>query len=144
LLDLGFAPVAGYLGDRWGQHRLIVWALPVAMVAVCSLALLPLLPAVVGAIVVLFTVGTTLSVAFNAAAGDLAPPGKRGMFLSLFVTCQDLGAAIGPLLGYWIGPAFGVSWLYFSGALVLLIASVLYVATFGSGKPPETFNEEER
>jgi hypothetical protein len=48
----------------------------------------------------------------------------------LFVTCQDLGAALGPLLGYWIGPAFGLVWLYLSGVLVLLVAFFCYTMTF--------------
>jgi hypothetical protein len=48
----------------------------------------------------------------------------------LFVTFQDLGAALGPLLGYWIGPAFGLVWLYLSGALLLIITLLFYMMTF--------------
>ncbi len=50
--------------------------------------------------------------------------------LSLFVTFQDLGAALGPLLGYWIAPRFGLSWMYLSGAVILGVASLLYLLTF--------------
>ncbi len=131
-LDLGFAPATGYLADRWGRHRMIVGALPVAIVMVGVLALLPPLPVVMAAVLVMYAAGTTLSVAFNALAGDIVPPAKRRMFLSLFVTCQDLGAALGPLLGYWIGPQFGLTWLYLCGVIVLAVASLLYLAAFGS------------
>jgi MFS family permease len=129
-LDLGFAPFAGYLADRWGRHRMIFCAMPIAILMVVSLALLPSLPVVMGVILVMFAAGTMLNVAFNAVVGDIVPPGKRSMFLSLLVTCQDLGTAVGPLLGYWIGPAFGLVWLYLCGAMILLPASVLYLATF--------------
>jgi MFS family permease len=129
-LDLGFAPVAGYLADRWGRHRVIIGAMPLGIVMVAALALSPPLLIVVVVIILLFSAGTTLNVAFNAVAGDIAPPGKRSAYLSLFVTCQDLGAALGPLLGYWIGPAFGLVWLYLSGALVLTIALLFYMMTF--------------
>jgi MFS family permease len=129
-LDLGFAPFAGYLADRWGRHRMIYYAMPVAVFMVVSLGLLPPLPVVMGVILAMFAAGTALNVAFNAVAGDVAPPGKRSAFLSLFVTCQDLGAAAGPLLGYWVGPAFGLVWLYLCGAMVLLLAGVFYVVTF--------------
>ena len=111
---------------------MIVGALPVAIVMVGSLALLPPLPVVMAAVLVMYAAGTTLSVAFNALAGDIVPPAKRRMFLSLFVTCQDLGAALGPLLGYWIGPQFGLTWLYICGVIVLAVASLLYLAAFGS------------
>lgn len=129
-LDLGFAPVAGYLADRWGRHRMIVSAMPLAIVMVAVLALSPSLAVVVTTILLLFAAGTTLNVAFNAVAGDIAPAGRRSTYLSLFVTCQDLGAAIGPLLGYWIGPAFGLLWLYLCGVLVLLAAFLCYMMTF--------------
>lgn len=129
-LDLSFAPVAGYLADHWGRHRIIIGAMPLAVVMMATLSLsLPLLVVFV-VILLLFSAGTTLNVAFNAVAGDIAPPGKRSAYLSLFVTCQDLGAALGPLLGYWIGPAFGLVWLYLSGTLILIIALLLYMMTF--------------
>jgi MFS family permease len=129
-LDLGFAPVAGLLADRWGRHQIIRCALPLALVATVGMMLSPALLAVVGLVVLMFAAGTTLNVAFNATAGDIAPPGKRSMFLSLFVTFQDLGAAIGPLLGYWIAPTFGFVWLYLSGSVVLLLASTLHLVVF--------------
>ena len=56
------------------------------------------------------------------------------MFLSLFVTFQDLGAALGPLLGYWIAPRFGLSQLYISGAMILVVASLLYRIAFRSAQ----------
>lgn len=129
-LDLGFAPVAGLLADRWGRHQIIRGALPVALVAAVGMMLSPALLCVVGLVVLMFAAGTTLNVAFNAVAGDIAPPGKRSMFLSLFVTFQDLGAALGPLLGYWIAPAFGFAWLYLCSAAVLLLASALHLIVF--------------
>jgi MFS family permease len=129
-LDLGFAPVAGYLADRWGRHRMTLCAMPLAALTVASLALLPALPVVIGLLLLIFAAGTTLNVTFNAVAGDIAPAGRRSTFLSLFVTCQDLGAALGPLLGYWMGPAVGLVWLYVGGATILLLASVLYMVTF--------------
>lgn len=129
-LDLGFAPLIGYLADRWGRHRVIVCGMPLAVLMIVILALLPPLPVVMAVTLLMFMAGTALHVALNAVAGDVAPPGKRSMFLSLFVTCQDLGAATGPLLGYWIAPTFGLVWLYLCGTVVLLVASGLYLVTF--------------
>ncbi len=82
----------------------------------------------------IFLCSITLNVSFNAVAGDVAPLEKRSIFLSLFVTFQDLGAALGPLLGYWIAPRFGLTRLYLSGALILAVASLLYLITFRTAK----------
>jgi MFS family permease len=129
-LDLGFAPFAGYLADRWGRHRMIFATMPVAILSVAVLAIQPPLLVVIGAVLLLYAAGAAGHVALDAVAGDIAPAGKRRMFLSLFVTWQDLGAATGPLLGYWIGPQFGLFWLYLSGASLLLAATVVYLVTF--------------
>lgn len=129
-LDLGCAPITGYFADRWGRHRIIFAAMPIGALLVASLGLQPSLPIVTVVTVLIFLVGIALNVAFNAVAGDIAPPDKRSMFLSLFVTFQDLGAAIGPLFGYWIAPRLGFVWLYVSGAGILLLAALLYTGAF--------------
>ena len=129
-LELGCAPIIGYFADRWGRHRIIFAAMPIGGLLVASLSLQPSLPLVTVVTVLIFLVGIALNVAFNAVAGDIAPPARRSMFLSLFVTFQDLGAAVGPLFGYWIAPHLGLVWLYVSGASILLLTALLYAGTF--------------
>lgn len=136
--ELGLAPLTGYMGDRWGRHRLIMVAMPLGALMIASMALRPSLLAVAFITPLIFVAGVTLNVAFNAVAGDLAPPDKRSMFLSRFVTFQDLGAAIGPLLGYWIAPLFGLSWLYVSGAIILFLVSLLYITAFSGHAIPKS------
>ena len=129
-LELVFAPLAGSLSDRWGRQKLVVGALPVGALLVALYSFTPSLVALTVITLLIFLCGITLNVSFNAVAGDVAPPEKRSLFLSLFVTFQDLGAAIGPLLGYWIAPRFGLPLLYGLGAVLLGIASLLYALTF--------------
>ncbi len=136
VFELGLAPLTGYFGDRWGRHRLIMVAMPIGALLVGSMALQPSLLAVALITPAIFIAGVTLNVAFNAVAGDLAPPDKRSLFLSRFVTFQDLGAAIGPLIGYWIAPLFGLSWLYVCSASILLLAGLLYIVTFSKHALP--------
>ena len=131
-LDLVLAPLAGSLSDRWGRQRLVFGALSAGAALVALYSVTHSLAALTVITFLVFLCSITLNVSFNAVAGDVAPPDKRSMFLSLFVTFQDLGAALGPLLGYWIAPRFGLSRLYLSGALMLLAASLLYWITFRS------------
>ena len=129
-LELVFAPLAGSLSDRWGRQQLVVGALPVGALLVALYSFTPSPVALTVITLLIFLCGITLNVSFNAVAGDVAPPEKRSLFLSLFVTFQDLGAAIGPLLGYWIAPRFGLPLLYGLGAVLLGIASLLYALMF--------------
>jgi len=129
-LSLGFAPIAGYLADRWGRHKTLSCGMIISSLTVVLLGLSLSLPVMIGIILLIFTIGIALAVTFNAVAGDIAPPDKRTTYLSQFVTWQDLGLAAGPLIGYWIVAHFDSFWLYFSGACILLLASGLYTATF--------------
>lgn len=128
--ELIFAPIAGSLSDHWGRHRIVFVALPLGALLVTFYSLFSSLLALTATTFLVFLCSITLNVTFNAVAGDIAPLDKRSMFLSLFVTFQDLGAALGPLLGYLIAPKLGLSWLYLSGAVTLAIASGLYLITF--------------
>lgn len=129
-IDLLWAPLAGHWGDRWGQHQTIFVGMPVAVLAVLTLAWSLPLPLLAAVILVAFLASTALNVSFNAVAAEVAPPPKRAMFLSWFVTWQDLGSAAGPLLGYWIAPSLGLFWLYTLGGSFLLGVTVIYIATF--------------
>ncbi len=133
-LDLAIAPLAGSLSDRWGRQRLVFMALPTGALLVGLYSLTHSLVAITVITCLVFLCSIILNVSFNAVAGDVAPIDKRSMFLSLFVTFQDLGSALGPLLGYWIAPRFGLSWMYISGAVILGVASLLYLITFRSGR----------
>ena len=134
LLELVFAPLAGSVSDRWGRQRLVFGALPLGALLVALYGFTSSLAVLTVITFLIFLCSVTLHVSFNAVAGDVAPPEKRSMFLSLFVTFQDLGAALGPLLGYWIAPRFGLSRLYISGAVILGVASLLYLVTFRSAQ----------
>jgi MFS family permease len=133
-LELVFAPLAGSLSDRWGRQRLVFGALPLGAFLVALYGFTLSFIALIAITFLVFLCSITLHISFNAVAGDVAPPEKRSMFLSLFVTFQDLGAALGPLLGYWIAPHFGLSRLYIAGAMILAIASLLYLITFRSAR----------
>jgi MFS family permease len=140
-LELAFAPLVGSLSDRWGRRRLVLGALPVGALLVALYSFTPSLVALTIITLLIFLCGITLNVTFNAVAGDVAPPEKRSMFLSYFVTFQDLGAAVGPLLGYGLAPWFGLPRLYILGAIILGVSSLLYVFTFRSATSEVTLDQ---
>ena len=74
--------------------------------------------------------GVTLSVSFNTVAGDMAPLTRRTMFLSRYLTTNDLGAALGPVICYTIAPSLGLTLLFTAACAYLLVVALLYTATF--------------
>jgi MFS family permease len=128
LSDALWGPTAGHVSDRWGRLRFFVIA---AVVQVVSLAILGVLPALlwtlVGA-VAFFVASTAVQVSLDAAAGDLAIHGNRARIMSWYATAHDLGAAIGPILGYSIGIAIGLEFIYPGAATLFLATAIAFVA----------------
>ena len=95
---------AGALSDLLGRRRLlfagalIFASLPFAYLAVSTLTVLVALRFLHGSATAIF------SPVASARLSDIAPPGRRGAWLSTYSTAQGTGQAIGPVLaGYLIG-----------------------------------------
>jgi MFS transporter, DHA1 family, multidrug resistance protein len=94
---------AGALSDVFGRRRLLVMGalafatLPFTYLAVSTLAWLVILRFVHGSATAIF--GPVAS----ASLSDVAPPARRGAWLSTYSTIQGTGQAIGPIVaGYFI------------------------------------------
>ena len=121
--DILFAPGIGWMSDRLGQLRSMV-------VLVCVL-LVSLMGAVnfSGGLLVLFLAflfvsSAGLNVTLSAQASALSTQMERPhIYLGVYATAVDGGAAVGPLLAYSIGTLVGFGALYLAagGALTLAI-----------------------
>ena len=94
---------AGALSDLFGRQRLLIVGalvfatLPFTYLAVSALAWLVVLRFLHGSATAIF--GPVAS----ASLSDIAPPGRRGTWLSTYSTAQGTGQALGPVLaGYLI------------------------------------------
>ena len=125
--DLALSAFVGHLSDRVGRGLLLavffpalVLGLPAVGFANRPLPLLLILPFV-------FVASTTYGVVLDAAAGELSPQSRRARVMSRYATWRDLGAALGPALGYGIGVIIGFSWMYLLAALLFVFSGMLYV-----------------
>ena len=126
---------AGALSDVFGRRRLLtagalVFAtLPFTYLAATTLAVLIVLRFVHGSATAIF--GPVAS----ASLSDIAPPGRRGTWLSTYSTAQGTGQALGPVLaGYLI--AAGRFDLAFIAAGVIGLGVPLIVAGWRGTSPP--------
>ncbi len=131
---------AGALSDLFGRRRLLLAgalvfaSLPFTYLGVSTLAVLVLLRFVHGSATAIF--GPVAS----ASLSDVAPPSRRGAWLSTYSTAQGTGQAIGPVLaGYFIAAgrfdlAFLVSGLI-GLAVPLLVAGWRDVPRSSSNRP---------
>lgn len=138
---------AGALSDIFGRRRLLlagalVFAtLPFTYLAASTLLVLILLRFAHGSATAIF--GPVAS----ASLSDIAPPGKRGTWLSTYSTAQGAGQALGPVLaGYLIAAgrfdlAFAAAGLIGLGALIIVAG---WRGTSEAGSNHEPWQEFKR
>jgi MFS family permease len=60
----------------------------------------------------------------QALVADLAGIRQRGRAYRFYVTCNDLGAAIGPLVGAWLYQTFGARVPFYANGVVLALCTL--------------------
>jgi MFS family permease len=126
LLNIATAPLAGAMSDRIGRVRGTTSAMIVAALGTAALAVTSSVWLLVVVIMVTFAASTATLVQLQTAAGDLARPERRAAVLSTYSTFQDLGAAIGPLLGLSWGTLGALQSTLLVCAVVLLGAAFIF------------------
>lgn len=123
LLDLAIGPAVGHWADSRGRGLVLGAGTLVLVGGLTALSRASSAGAVSLAAVLLFAAGTGTAATLDAWAGDLAglAPGR---FLPAYNTWVDGGAALGPLVGYYLAARFGLAPTYLSGAGVLLVTWV--------------------
>ena len=106
-----FAPFLGGLTDRWGRRVGGLVFLLVGTLSLTVAAVEGLLPLRIGCVLVFFICATGSNVALVAEAGAR---GSRAV--ASYVTAVDLGACLGPIVG-WMMPqwALPTGWIFSAG-----------------------------
>jgi DHA1 family multidrug resistance protein-like MFS transporter len=133
------APFWGRLGDRVGFRRTLV-----AGLAGGGLGTLLQIPfhSIVAFTAVRFLYGAFFCGVYPAMNGlvvQATPPDFRGRAFGLTQSANQVGTMLGPLVGGWVGGAFGIHQVFWlTGALLLVVALVSWrrprlVAAMGRG-----------
>jgi len=118
-------PLIGRLSDVWGHRRMFVASMLLFMAGSVAAAMAPNLPALIGIRVVQALGAGALVPISIAIAGDLFPPGKRGLALGLIGGAAEAGGVIGPLWGGLVLRYLDWRWVFWMnvplGAAVLVV-----------------------
>jgi MFS family permease len=124
--DILFAPGIGWMADRLGQVRSLVVLVCVLLVSLMG-AVNFSGPLLVVFLAFLFVSSAGLNVTLNAQANALSTQMERPhIYLGVYATAIDGGAAVGPLLAYSIGALAGFGNLYLAAGGVLALAIFRY------------------
>lgn len=128
--DLGLSTVFGHLSDRIGRPRVVIVSQAAAAIAMTIVAFSPTLAVAFPTFAVIFIAGVALTVALNASAAEVAPPGRRSVILGRYTTWADIGSGSGPIIGLPLVTGVGFGWAYGGASVLMVVAAVMYWATF--------------
>ena len=119
-------PVIGRLGDRLGRRRFIIAGLSMYVFIGIGLSLVNSYQAVA---LLRMAMGIGAACMFPSAlatVGELAPRGKEGLYMGLFIVSFTAGFGVGPLVGGVLKDALGVdaTFLTLAGAAVVALLLV--------------------
>jgi MFS family permease len=125
--NLALAVPFGHIADVFGRRRTITVGITLMLASLALAGLSPNLELIVLSLPVLFLSGALLETALDAAMGETAPQTSRGAGMARYGTWLDLGAAIGPILGFVIGEKYGFSTGYWIAVAVVGLAMMIYL-----------------
>lgn len=117
------APWVGRKSDgKVGRHCILVYTLLFASIMFACIPLSMPITIWLSVLLAIQVTATIITTIVDALASDTASiaSSKVAVMTSYSIT-TDLGAALGPIIGFWIVSSFGTSELFFGSAVVLLL-----------------------
>src|SRR5665647_86141 len=78
---------------------------------------------------------TALTTIGDAAAADIAAKHSRTTVMTLYVMATDIGAALGPFIGYFMAELWGVGSMYWSAATLLAALAAWWFSVNRNASP---------
>jgi MFS family permease len=129
--DPFLAPYLGRISDqKWGRIPILVLAL---LVAAFCMSLLPLkLPmALFIGLLMLFQLTTTVLITMSdSIAADLSAGPLQVTVITFYTLFSDIGAALGPLLGFVMIDVYGIQSLYWLTSFIIVPLAVYWIIIF--------------
>jgi MFS family permease len=124
--DMLFGPAVGALSDRIGQVRtllLLAFILVISMLGVVSSTGMPLILC----LSIMFIASAGLLITLAALANGVALKAERPhIYVGIYATAIDAGAALGPLLAYFATSIISLGGQYVLAAVFLILAIIWY------------------
>ncbi|MGF1673914.1 MAG: MFS transporter, partial [Rivularia sp. (in: cyanobacteria)] len=121
-----FSFFVGLAANRVSEIKLIQISLIIFSIALCIIPTVNSIPMLVIPCVLIGIVEALAFPSLQASLAKFAPPDYRGGFMSLNVTVQSIGRAMGPVFAGIIFGVWGIQGVCYIGAVVIAIALVVF------------------
>jgi MFS transporter, DHA1 family, multidrug resistance protein len=124
--DMLFGPAIGALSDRIGQARALLVLAGVLLAAMAGVVGLNGTPLILCLCVMFISSGGLMITLAATASGVALKTERPHIYVGVYATAHDAGAALGPLLAYFATGLIGLAGQYLLGAAVTILAILRY------------------
>ncbi len=134
-------PIAGWLADKVGRKRLLIWAVIGFTIASFLCAIAQSLPEMVAFRIIQGVTGAFLVPLAQATLFDINPPQRHAQAMALFGGGIMIGPILGPVLGGWLTDSFNWRWVFLVNLPIGALAAVMLLRFMPtSPKSPHKFD----
>ena len=127
-------PISGWLSDKVGRKRLLVWSVIGFTIASFLCAVAQSLPEMVAFRLLQGVTGAFLVPLAQATLFDINPREKHAQAMALFGGGIMIGPILGPVLGGWLTDSFDWRWVFLVNLPVGVLATVMLLRFMPSGE----------
>ena len=130
IADIFFGIIFGTISDRFGRKMNIIISsiLMLFSIIICISGINFYLSIIT--IVLMFFFSVSLETSLDALLGEISPENQKSSIVSRYSTWQDLGAALGPIIGFLFASNLGISFGYYISIFMFLWCIILFLRTF--------------
>jgi MFS family permease len=128
------SPAGGWLGDRLGFRRVLVWSLLAGGLASALMPAMPSLALLAGAATVLGAAFATTGAMVFALLATEVPPERRSTTLNLVYLPLYISGIIGPAIGAAVAAVTGPGGPFIAGAIVFAAGAAVVALRGGAGE----------
>ena len=130
IADIFFGIIFGTISDKFGRKNNIL--LSSTLMIVCILLSISGISFYLSifSLVLMFFFSVSLETSLDALLGEISPKNQKSSIISRYSTWQDLGAAVGPVVGFIIASGLGISFGYYLSIFMFFLCILPFMKLF--------------
>jgi len=128
--DIFFGIIFGTISDKFGRKINILLSSTLMIVCILlSISGISFYLSIIS-LVLMFFFSVSLETSLDALLGEISPENQKSSIISRYSTWQDLGAAVGPIVGFIIASGLGISFGYYLSIFMFFLCILPFMKLF--------------
>ncbi|MBA47052.1 MAG: hypothetical protein CL893_03085 [Dehalococcoidia bacterium] len=130
IADIFFGIIFGTISDKFGRKINILLSSTLMIVCILlSISGISFYLSIIS-LVLMFFFSVSLETSLDALLGEISPENQKSSIISRYSTWQDLGAAVGPIVGFIIASGLGISFGYYLSIFMFFLCVLPFMKLF--------------